>query len=323
MTDEHEHKRYLKELEIGEKFDAFLVLRAKELLSKRDGEPYLKLEFGDRSGRLTGMIWEDAEQVYQQLFEGDVVKVRGMIEAYRDSKQVSIKMLRKAKSDDNFDPADFLPMTDVDPAILFAQLREITDDVKNKHLKQLLLEFFDDSNFAARWQVAPAGKLWHHNRIGGLVEHTLSLTRLCLVLADHYENVDKDLLIAGAILHDIGKVEEYAYETHIDYTDRGRLVGHITLGAQWTQNRIDKISNFPRELGDKLIHLILSHQDEFGSPVRPAFVEAFLLNYADLIDSKMDALKRISGDLQEGEQWKFVNLLQRHIRFEPDDPSDK
>ena len=323
LPKDSENKRYLKDYEIGEKFTGYYVLRNKELLTRRDGEAYLKLEFGDKSGRLSGMIWEDAEELYHQLDEGGVVKLRGRIEQYRDSRQVAIKLIRKSREEDEFEVSDLIPSVDFDIDKAFAKLRRIANTIKNPSLKELLDSFFDDEEFTEKWITAPAGKLWHHNRLGGLIEHTLSLVRICRFLSKMYPQLDGDLLLTGAILHDIGKVEEYKYEAYIDYSNRGRLVGHIVLGAQWIKERADKIDEFPSDILDRLTHLVLSHQDEFGSPVKPAMREAFVLHYADQIDSKLDALKRIEGELLEGERWKYVRLLERYIDFgENSDLSD-
>ena len=306
-------KRFLRDYEIGESFTGFFVLRGKELRTRRDGEPFLALEFGDRSGRLSGNIWEDAERIYHELEIGGVVKLQGRIEQYRDSTQVAIKRLRRVRPDDEFDNKDFIPVSDIDPQEGLERLRRIVEGFSNLHLKNLLNAILNDDEVTERFIKAPGGKLWHHNRLGGLLEHTLSLCWICRFLAKTYREVDRDLLISGAILHDIGKIEEYGYETHIDYTDRGRLVGHIPLGAQLVSDFAAGIEDFPPNLLDQLQHLVLSHQAEFGSPVMPMTREAFLLHYSDQIDSKMDALRRISGDLQPDERWKFVRLLGRYI----------
>jgi len=305
--------RYLREYEIGETFTGFFVLRRKELRTTRNGQPYLMLEIGDRSGRLSGNIWDDAITVNEDLIEGSVIKVQGRIETYQGAKQVSFKRLRKVRPDDEIDPANLIPASDSDPNENLNKIEKLISGFSNEHLKQLITAFLDDDTFRKQFLKAPAGKLWHHNRLGGLIEHTLSMCQLCVMLADHYPEIDKDLLVSGAILHDIGKVEEYNFETFIDYSDRGRLVGHITLGAQWVVARAAQIDNFPPELLDRLQHLILSHQGEHGSPVMPSTREAFLLHYIDLIDSKMDALRRITKDLPEGERWTFVKLLGQFV----------
>lgn len=303
-------------MEVGETFTDFFVLRRKELRTTRSGMPYLHLEFGDQSGRLSGNIWDDAELVYDSLTEGDIVKLRGQIETYQGQKQIAVKQLRRAKADEITDPTAFLPITDSDPQDNFQRLRRLLASVKNRHLHQLIAAFFDDEEFSNKFIKAPGGKLWHHNKIGGLVEHTLGVCRLCRILARAYPAANRDLLLTGAALHDIGKVEEFTYETFIEYSDRGRLVGHITLGAQWVAQRAAQIEEFPADVLDQVMHLVLSHQADYGSGIQPATREAFLLHYADQIDSKMDALQRINKDLPAEERWTFVNLLERHLYFE-------
>lgn len=306
-------KRYLREHEIGEAFTGFFVIRRKELRSTRAGQPYLMLEIGDRSGRLSGNIWDDALTVNEDLFEGGIIKAQGRIETYQGAKQVAFKRLRKVRPDDEVDPTDLIPSTDTDPKENFTEIEKLVSKFDNENLKQLVTLFFDDDTFRTRFLKAPAGKLWHHNRLGGLVEHTLSMCRICVMMADHYPELDKDLLISGAILHDIGKVEEYNFDSYIDYSDRGRLVGHITLGSQWVAERAAQLDSFPPDLLDRLQHLILSHQGEHGSPVMPSTREAFMLHYVDLMDSKMDALRRITRELPEGERWTFVKLLGQFV----------
>lgn len=315
-------KRFLRDYQVGEMFIGFCVLRSKELRSKRDGGTYLALKFGDRSGRLSGMLWEDAERLYHELEVGGIVKLQGRIEQYRDSLQVGVKKLRLATSDDDVDAADLLPASPDDPEESMVRLNNIVATIRNPFLRGLLENILTDEKITHALKRAPGGKLWHHNRLGGLLEHTLGVCTICRFLARMYPEIDRDILVAGAILHDIGKIEEFRYDTLIDYTDRGRLVGHITIGAQLVSERASRTLEFPPHLLDRINHLILSHQAEFGSPVLPATREAFLLHYADQIDSKMDALWRIEGDLQEGEQWKFVRLLDRFINFDKDEPEE-
>lgn len=316
-------KRYLRNCEVGETFTGFCVVRKRELRSRRDGEPFLALEFGDRSGRLSGNIWDNAEQGFQEYKEGDVVKLQGVIEVYRDARQIAIRKIRRSKPEDNVDPADLIPTSDLEPEEARRRLLRVIGSIRNPHLKALLDALFGDEQFLAGFLRAPGGKLWHHNRIGGLAEHTLALARLCRILSALYPEADRDLLVSGALLHDIGKIEEYRYETHIDYSDRGRLVGHITIGAGWVADRTGQLPDFPYDLRDKLLHLILSHQGEHGSPILPATREAFLLHYADEIDSKMDAFKRIAADQPDGERWRWVNLLERHLDFGSEREAEK
>ena len=307
--------RFLKDFEVGEEFIGFYVVRNRDLRTRRNGMPYLTLEIGDRSGRLKGNIWDDAEMMFEQMAVDTVVKVKGIIETYQGNKQITFKQIRRARDDDDFDTGIFLSVANIDIEGSIEKLRRIAKALSNEYLRDLLLLFLTDENITEGLMRAPGGKLWHHNRLGGLLEHTLGVLRLCRMMGRFYPESDSDLLTAGAILHDIGKIEEFKYDLSFDYTDRGRIVGHIVLGAEWVTERAKQIDDFPHDLLDKLVHLVLSHQGEFGSPVQPSTREAFLLHYADLIDSKMDALKRIEKDLPEGEQWKYVNLLGRQIMF--------
>lgn len=320
-----EEKRYLKDYEVGENFTGFYVLRNKDLRITRNDAPYLVLEFGDRSGRLHGIVWDNADHLFHDFEVGSIVKLQGRIEKYRDEIQIAIKRIRNLKPEDEYDPNDFLAVSSIDPEEALDKLIRYADAIGNDHLRELLFSFLEDDEMAEAFKRAPAGKLWHHNRIGGLIEHTLALCKICRYLGRLYPEVDKELLIAGAILHDIGKIEEYRCDTMIDFTERGRLVGHITLGAQWVAERAAGIDGFPPDLLDRIMHLVLSHQGEpeYGSPVKPATQEAFLLHYADNIDAKMDAIRRIRADLPEGERWKFVKLLDRFVDFgEQDNDSD-
>ena len=312
MSDE---KRYLSDYQPGDTFTDFFVIRSKDLRTKRDGEPYLVLEFGDRSGRLFGHIWNDADRIFSELEVGCIVKLQGRIEVYRDSVQVGVKKLRRTTPEDEVDDSRFIAVSSLDPKDGLDSLRKIVSSFSNTSLKSLLSEIINDEEIASGLVRAPGGKLWHHNRIGGLVEHTLGVVQICRFVCRMNSEVDRDLLISGAILHDIGKIEEYQIDTLIDFTDRGRLVGHVTIGAQLISEFADSLDDFPPDLLDRLTHLVLSHQAEFGSPVQPATPEAFILHYADQIDSKLDAFRRIGNDLKAGERWKFVRLLDRYIDF--------
>lgn len=313
-------KRYLLDFEVGEVFTGYFVIRQKELRTRRDGAPYLVLEFGDRSGRLRGNIWNEAQSIYDQLKPDDIVKLRGIIETYQGNRQIGVKNIRLINPDDPVDFDDFLPVSKVDPVKALARIRQYTRQFRNKFLRELLDLVFENDEMVTELLRAPGGKLWHHNRIGGLIEHTCGVVRICAIVGRMYPQVDRDLLIAGAILHDIGKTREYRYQTSIDFTDQGRLVGHIVIGAEWVMENTKRIDGFPEELRDKLVHLVLSHQGEFGSPVLPATREAFLLHYADQIDSKMDALQRISEKMPDDQKWTFVRLLERHLLLGRENP---
>jgi len=311
--------KFLKDLQVGDSFIGFYVLRKKELRSRRDGAPYLHLEFGDRSGRLRANLWDDAERLYHELEEEGIIKLQGMVETYQGQPQIAVKRLRRAQPDDEFNADDFLPISSLDARTALSLTRAYIRRVKNPYLNRLLEDFFSDEGFVNSFLRAPGGKLWHHNRIGGLAEHTLAVAKLCRIHSRLYPYIDEDLLITGALLHDIGKIEEYRCDTLIEYSDRGRFVGHIVIGAQWVQERLGRLEGFPPELADRLQHLILSHQAEFGSPVQPATREAFLLHYADQVDAKLDALKRIREGAADDSKWIWEPLLDRHLNLEVKD----
>jgi 3'-5' exoribonuclease len=314
--------KLLKDYLPGETFTGFALLQSITIRTKRDGGSFLAVEFLDRSGRIQGNVWEDAERLAGEFHSGDVVKLQGLIEEYEGRKKLNVRKIRKARPEDSVEPRSFLPHINGNPAELLASLRRLIGTVRNPFIAVLLNSIFNDERIADQFSSAPAGKLWHHNRIGGLLEHTLSLSRLVRRLSRHYPDIDRDVLIAGAMLHDIGKIEELRYDNFIDYTDRGRLVGHIAIGADLVANHIGRIEGFPDSLRDSLIHLVLSHQGEHGSPVLPATREAFLLHYADEIDSKMDALRRIAAEPGAG-RWRFVKLLERWIDVGEDQESEE
>lgn len=316
-------KKYLKDYQPGEVFIGFFVIRTKSIKFKKNGEPFLVLEIGDKSGRLSGNLWDDADRYNEHYQIGDIIKVKGLISEYNNQPQVNFQEHRLANSEDHYDISDFIPVSKIDFDQTKAFLFETIHSMHNPYLRQLLGLFFEDEKFFQAFSTAPAGKLWHHNRIGGLLEHTAALLRLILHFAELYPEADRDVLITGTLLHDMGKIEEYSYKTHIDYTDRGRLVGHIVLAAQWVHERAKLIPNFPADILDQVTHLILSHQGEHDTPVQPATREAFLLHFADLIDSKMDALSRIQSTKSPFEKWVWVNLLNRYIMLDDDNSNSE
>lgn len=285
--------------------------------SRKDGDPYLVLEFGDRSGRLSGNVWDDAKTLYHDLKVGGVVRLRGMITTFRDEPQVSVERVRSATDKDVYDVKDLLPALDDDVGELLGQLQDVVKTVSNPPLQKLLDLFFSNQDFLDKFKTAPGGKLWHHACLGGLLKHTLSVLRICEAAAREYPLVDRDLLVTGALLHDVGKIYEFEYRTFIDYSDQGRLHGHIVIGERMVADKIGQINDFPDELRDRLLHLMLSHQgrQEYGSPVVPKMLEAIILYFADDMDAKADGFSRIIKQQREsGKRWSdWVHLLDRFI----------
>ena len=321
MTEYKEQTNIINRLKPGDRITAFFVVRKKELKTKKDGSPYLLLGLGDATGRISATFWNDVQRIHDAFRQGDTVKVRGTVMSYKDTLQLSVQQIRKAESADKVDPNVFIPRGEIDVKRLSERLFKTIQSVKNPHLHMLLKYIFNDSHWYDLFIEAPGGKLWHHAYKGGLLEHTMAVVETCETMARIYPMAHRDLLITGALLHDMGKIEEYGYDRgFIDFTDEGRLWGHISIGGQHIRaliENIEKENGFSQELKKQLIHLILSHQGELehGSPVLPQTLEAMILYYADEMDSKANALKHIiERDSKPGRTWsQYINLLDRFI----------
>ena len=242
-----------------------------------------------------------------------MIEVEGRANAYRGQIQLTISDL-KVKNKASIDQGIFLESSPEEPLKMFQALCEILRQIKNKNLKRLVEKFLKDRNFVSHFQTSPAAKNFHHAYLGGLLEHTLSVCRLATLVANHYPELDRDLLLTAAFLHDIGKIRELQFESHIDYTDEGRLLGHVVIGAAMLDEKLEAIQAFPEDLALRLKHLILSHhgQYDFGSPKRPKFLEAFALNLIDDLDAKIKGLGRfMAKDQQEGAWTEYNRLFER------------
>lgn len=318
---------FVKDLKPGLEVTEFFVLRKKELKEKYDGQRFLKLELGDRSGRIDAVVWDNSDQLYDKAEVGEIVKVKGWVSTYKEMPQIKVDKIRRAK-DEEIDLVDFLPQSERDFNLLYDDFKNIVQTIENSYLRRLLDILLEDSSFMEKFKRAPGGKLWHHARVGGLLEHTLRVVSICEKAAEMYDLVDRDLLITGALVHDIGKVNSYSVGGFFDYTDEGRLVGHIVSGDELIDRKIQKITDFPRDLALKLKHLILSHQGqlEFASPVVPKTIEAIILHYADELDAKADAFSHIIKTQKiKGKKWSdWVHLINRFIYLgEEEEPEDQ
>lgn len=290
------------------------LVKQKRVGVTRNGNPFISITISDRTGDLEAKIWDGVEGLSELFNEGDIVEVEGYAGLYRDQIQVTVSGLKL--QDGKFDPEIFMESAPVDPSEMMASLREILREIDNAHLLALIDRFLSDRRFIDRFKKAPAAKNLHHNYLGGLLEHTLSVCRLSKMTAMHYPQLDGDLLLAAAFLHDIGKTKELKYDLSINYTDEGRLVGHVVLSAEMVDKKIRECKNFPDELAVRLKHMILSHhgQYEFGSPKRPKFLEAFALNMIDDLDAKIIGLSRfMEGDRQKGPWTEFNRLFDRYF----------
>jgi len=269
----------------------FLV-QSKEIRQKKSGDPYLSLQLSDRTGDVEAKMWDNVEAVMDSFERNDFVRVAGLPSIYNNRLQFTIhKLLRISEQQVEF--GDFFPASVRDRDEMLAELRGIIAAMSNAHLRGLLEAIFADESIATKFKTAPAAKSIHHAWLGGLIEHVLSLCTLVKLVAPHYPHVDGDLMLAGAILHDIGKIDELTYDRGFGYSDAGQLIGHIQIGLAIVNDKVRSVAEFPPKLKLLVDHLILSHHGEleFGSPKVPAFAEAMLLHHLDNLDSKMETVR--------------------------------
>ena len=285
-------KRFVSELGVGERVDTNFLMRRCDLRTGRTGQAYLALEFADKSGYISARMWDNAAAASRAITEGDFVRVVGVVETYQGTPQLKVERLAPADPR-HVDPGDYMPASKRDLDEMYAELQEVVEAIENPHLRQLLRAAFSDPEVASRFRRAPGGVRLHHAWIGGLLEHTLSVVGLARRAAEHYPSLDRDLLIAGACLHDLGKIWELSYEQSFDYTEEGQLVGHLLLETGWLGRLIDELDRFPPPLRSHLMHLLASHHGtkEHGAAMEPATREALVLHYLDDLDSKMAAVE--------------------------------
>ena len=285
---------FIRELKPDEIATAVFLVHAKEVRQKRTGEPYLSLVLADRTGEIDSKMWDNVAEVADAFERDDFIKVKGLMQLYNNRPQFTIHKLRRV-ADHEIDFTDFFPASLQDPEAMWGQLRAIVAELDNDHIRRLLDAFLDDPEIAVRYKVAPAAKSIHHAFRSGLLEHVLSLAKLAKLTASHYGSVDVNLLIAGVVLHDIGKVYELNYDRSLGYSTEGQLLGHIAIAIRMISDKLRAFPDFPLELRNLVEHMVLSHhgQLEFGSPKVPSFPEALLLHYLDDMDSKMECMRAL------------------------------
>ncbi len=268
------------------------VVVSKQIKPKKSGEPYLALTLGDRSGQVEAKMWDNVEEVLNAFEQDDFVKIKGLVNKYKNRFQLTIHKLRKL-GETEIEFSDYLPKTTKNIDELWQTLTDFVVSFQNPHLKSLVQAFMSDPEIAAAYRNAPAAKTLHHAYIGGLLDHVVSLFRSCDLVCRNYPQVNRDLLLTGVFLHDIGKIHELAYNRSFSYTTRGQLLGHMIIELEMMQAKLALFPDFPAELKTLLEHLIISHHGEyeFGSPKLPMFPEALLLHYMDDLDSKMEAMR--------------------------------
>jgi 3'-5' exoribonuclease len=300
---------YICDLQDGQGVASLFLVREKEVrTSSRSGKSWLELDLVDRTGRISAKMWDNFAVIAVTFERDDVVHVRGRVKLYNGQKELMLEQIIPAVERD-YDLADFLAHTKYDVEKLYADLRAAIAAVGNPWLKRLLTSVVDDPEIAPKLRRAPAAMTMHHAFIGGLLEHIVSLIGLARAVAEHYRELDADLLLTGIVLHDIGKMDELCYGRGIDYTTQGRLLGHITIGAAMVREKIRAIPGFPPPLAMLVEHLILSHHGsyEFGSPSLPQIREAVALHFLDDMDSKMGAIRATLDSADGDADWTARN----------------
>lgn len=290
-------KRYVRDIQPGQEVASLFVIAEKQLRVARNGTRFLTLKLVDKTGEITGRIWERAEEIGETLSTKGAVFVRGRSEVFRDELQLQIQEI-SPRSRKEIDPSDFLPTCPKSVPELWERLAALTSTLKRRSLQRLMKHVLGDRELVERFKLAPAAKSIHHAYLGGLIEHSVSVAGLVSHLCGLYTDLDRDLLVVGAILHDVGKIDEFEYDLFIDYSHIGRLLGHMVLGAQILDKALRGLKNFPAEDALLLKHLILSHhgEAEFGAVRLPMTREAFALHFADDLDAKMNTITRILAD---------------------------
>ena len=304
----------LSSLSKGDSLDHFFLVKKCELRLTKNGKEYLSLELGDKSISSPANLWDDVagfKSIKNSLAVGDVVKITGSMDEFQGSPQIKIEALRLAKQSDEVTPKDFLPKSSRDLKVMRKEFTSRLDKIINSDLNKLMKNIFTEDRFE-RYTSVPAGKMWHHSYISGLIEHTLEIVKICDLMCDIHPQINRDLLICGAMLHDFGKIEELTFEPVFEYTDKGKLLGHIVIAAMLVNEEINKSPDFPENLKNNLLHLILSHQGklEYASPVVPKTLEAITLYQADELSAKVNAYKNtMQNEIKSGSSWtKFISI---------------
>jgi 3'-5' exoribonuclease len=306
----------VKELQqfTGKEISGFYLAAEKELREGKQGY-YMRLRLQDKSGSINANVWNNAQKEAENFEEGDVIKIAAMVTNYKGQTQLSISKIRLADKSE-FNLEDYLAKSQKDPSQLADEFFQFLESVQDAHLKQLLKSIFDDKEFFSKFSFAPAAKSWHHNYIHGLLEHTVSVARICDYMSKLY-TVHHDLLITGALLHDFGKVYEYEQKPAIEFTALGRLVGHLTIGDQIVCAKAALINNFPSELLMMVRHMILAHHGEYekASVRLPQTIEALVLHLADNLDAQTIGVQQLLELTPADSEWSEFDKLNNRYYY--------
>lgn len=309
--------KFIESMREGERVAGVYLCKFYQPSLTKNGKPYIHLNLQDKTGVIDAKIWDPNSQGIEDFGALDYVDIMGDVTSFQGMPQLNIKRARRAQEGE-YQPGDYLPMSAKDIGEMYQELLRHVSSIQNEWLRQLLESFFvRDKAFAQRFQSQSAAKSVHHGFVGGLLEHTLSVTKLCDYMAGAYPILNRDLLLTAAMFHDIGKTEELSPFPENDYTDAGQLLGHIMIGAEMVGARIRQMPGFPAKLGNELKHCILAHHGEleYGSPKKPALAEALALNFADNTDAKMETMTEALRAAGENKEWLGYNrLLETNIR---------
>lgn len=294
--------RFINDLKEGEAIESVYLVREKSFDITKNGNPYISLELLDKTGMVDCRKWDALKSLFDSFDVDDFIKVKAKVEFYKNYPQLKIDTIEKV-SDKIVDISLYIPVSDKNRDKMFKDLLSELGSIKNPFLKALIQKIFSDQEMSEKFMTAPAATDFHHPYIGGLVEHTLACVELAKMVASKYRGINIDLLLCGTALHDIGKIEELSYKRSFYYTDQGKLIGHIVLGANIVNAVIDDIQGFPEELKNLIVHIILSHhgEQEWGSPKRPMCFEAIILHHIDNLDAKINGFRHFVNTYNDPE----------------------
>lgn len=309
-------QRPLNHISKGERLEHFLLVQKLEVKTYQQNKNYLFIELRDESTSMNTNIWDNIEPAQKIFKVGEVVYIEGLVDEYKGSLQIKITNYKLPKPSDDVSVKDFLPKSKRSLTEMEKEFHSFIDEMRNSFLKKLLRIIFDEETFD-KYKTAPAGKAWHHAYLHGLLEHSLEMAKICKLVSNFHQELDSDLVVAGALIHDIGKIEELNYSAAFEYSEKGKLLGHIMIGATIVSEAAAKVEGFPENLKNELLHLVLSHQGklENASPVVPKSLEAIVLYHADELSAQSNAYKSaLSNSLQPDSNWtKYLPLISTEI----------
>jgi 3'-5' exoribonuclease len=318
-------KQFINDLVNDMPVDSVFVVSRKNVRQKKNKEEYCTLTLSDKSGNIESVIWTEGYRSSGMFNEGDFVRACGQVSEYRGLKQLTLNKVTKVTDKALIDENDFIKVTKKDIKKMFSDLRGYIDIVQNRYVQELLRSFFYDKTFSEKFCNATAASRNHHAYRGGLLEHTLSVTKISDYLSGLYENMNRDVILCGSMLHDIGKIEEYDVGAAIKMNNTGKLIGHIVIAYNWIEQKISTIESFPEDLRQRLLHVIISHHGflEYGSPKEPKTIEAFAVYHADHLDADINGFNTIIEESCQDEEWSsYARNFERSVLLKKMDPGN-